>query len=186
MPLYCKYEGGSCKLNADDPLIKALDQIINTTETDDHTSSLELKESFQQNCMPLNSEKCASGNKPTFCSWNQGTNTCNVVSRTELGLGAHDDSDLTDVQAYCNMLNQESCENRVCGTTQILSETGQCVDRPWYDYIDCATEIQQGACPHGTDPNADINKYCIYTCSADFVMGSADPEHIIGKGEDVS
>ena len=175
MPLYCKYEEGSCQLNENDPLIKALDEIISTSEKDDENSSLELKETLQENCTPLNADLCASGNKATFCQWNSDdvSKPCKAVSKTSMGLDEDDDADLSKVEEYCNAFQaKEICENRVCGTTQILSETGQCVDRPWYDYIDCATEIVQGACPHGADPNENINKYCIYTCSADFVLGN--------------
>ena len=173
MPLYCKYEANSCQLNDDDSLIQALDEIINTSEKD-NSSSLGLKETLEENCMRLNADICASTNTATFCEWNADdiSKPCKVVSKTSLGLDENDDSDLSKVEEYCNAFTQqESCENRVCSTTQILSETGQCVDRPWYDYIDCATEIEQGACPHGTDPNDDINKYCIYTCSVDLVLG---------------
>lgn len=206
MPLYCKYEAiaNKCQVNENDPVIQAFDQMIAASQCgardavtcEDKTnpemeiciwnesagtcisSEEDLKTSFTNNCTPLDESTCAIGSVATFCERDVATNTCKAVSKTSLGLaeGENDDSDVSAIQAYCEKLDTESCENRACESTQILSETGQCVQRPWYDYTDCATEIKQGACPHGNDPNPDINQYCIYTCTSDFILGPSTQE----------
>ena len=43
---------------------------------------------------------------------------------------------------------------------------GSCVDVPWYDFVDCATEKTQGACPNGSDPNEWVAVHCAVTCSS--------------------
>ena len=100
MPLYCKYEEGSCQLNENDPLIKALDEIISTSggHAVRRGPSLELKETLQENCTPLNADLCASGTKPTFCQWIN--HTCKAVSNEAMGLDRDDDADLSKVEEY--------------------------------------------------------------------------------------
>ena len=49
-------------------------------------------------------------------------------------------------------------------TDGVFTESGACVSKPWPDFVSCAEEERQGACPQGTDPNAWVAEHCRRTC----------------------
>ena len=162
MPTYCKFET-SCKLDETNELISKLSKSSNL-------QTKELKTVFENNCKRITEpERCKGSDLPSFCTWDDTDSECKRVSRSDLGLDEYGDENLINVESFCNNLSQSKCENKSCKPNEILSESGICVPRPWYDFINCEIEIGQGACPHGRDPNENISKYCLYTCTLDFI-----------------
>ena len=45
-------------------------------------------------------------------------------------------------------------------TDGVFTESGKCLPRPWPDFVSCAGEARQGACPQGADPNAWVAEHC--------------------------
>lgn len=52
-----------------------------------------------------------------------------------------------------------------CSSSQVFSELGYCVLRPWSDFVSCSTEKDQGACRDGRDPNDWVIENCALTCA---------------------
>ena len=52
----------------------------------------------------------------------------------------------------------------VCAPGDVMSEQGRCVRKPWSDFVSCAEEHKQGACPGGRDPNTWVAMHCATTC----------------------
>lgn len=52
-----------------------------------------------------------------------------------------------------------------CGPNEIYSELGRCVPKPWSDFMNCAEEVRQGACPLGNNPNPWVGEHCTITCA---------------------
>lgn len=103
----------------------------------------------------------------------------NMNSRTSLKDGtvrlagtsaADDDISSRDIRGAKSSNGHATGDSHLqaCGGNQVRNEkTNRCVDPPWDPgTFDCATEVKQGACPNGADPNdsEDFQEICCVSC----------------------
>ena len=172
MPTYCSWINNTCAINSSDPLMGELGKI----NDEKSLFSGDLIQTFSDNCGRITSElQCTAASVPTFCKVDDTTNKCVAIEDPE------EPSNEMPHQVrnnYCQSLKVENCHEAnkadsqyfLCNVDEILSENGQCVKRPWADFIDCNQEVAQGACPHGSNPNRSVNVHCPYTCAIDFLL----------------
>jgi hypothetical protein len=162
MPVYCKLnDRNECQLDREIPFIGAL----LASDTPNHVS---LQNNFIEACGKSTIESCSTTDDTmNFCTWSESENICNMVSLLDMGLPLQDDGPDFDIHrnACKQITTKAECNKRVCPSTDILNEFGECIPRPWYDWKSCEEEVRQQACPGMANPNPMVYNVCPYTCT---------------------
>ena len=111
-------------------------------------------------CTPNPTLRCPRTFSPVCADNTEYSNLCHAQAA-----GFHGECASMVVDGPCGNRGVPMTPTFTCSGTEVHSETGKCVPRPWSDYSDCATEKRQGACPNGYDPNPWVAENCAVTCA---------------------
>ena len=113
-------------------------------------------------CSPRMGMFCTREVRPVCGNGTTYNNLCLAQSAGFYGDCAH-----FVTQGECRTRQTTERTSRItCEGTQVLSETGTCVEKPWDDFVSCYLEKQQGACSNGRNPNVWVIEHCSTTCDA--------------------
>ena len=152
MPKHCQLVSGICRAKADDPLV--------ASSFDDFEPVL------SDNCASFNTQsklhlcEATDETRPNYCEWRSGT--CRAIPASkmwpetdepyEMNASQHNEFD-----ENCKKVTDEDKCKAVCDqATEVMNEAGECVPKPWGDWMSCSEEVRQGACPGGADPSRPI------------------------------
>ena len=117
--------------------------------------------SLAQACTPQPNLVCTREYAPVCADGNEYSNSC-------MARAAGFDGDCANriVSGPCHTRNNPELPTGLnCGSNEVFSETGKCVNKPWSDFVSCAEEARQGACADGRDPNPWVSEHCVLTCN---------------------
>lgn len=113
-------------------------------------------------CVPRPHIMCARDVDPVCARGTQYANMCSAEAA-----GYYDECSKYVVRGPCVGAEQVPRVSDACGSSEFLSEsTHACVPKPWSDFVSCAVEKTQGACPNGRDPNRWVAVHCSATCAS--------------------
>ena len=110
-------------------------------------------------CTPLPDLSCPKDYDPVCVNNIEFSSVCHARAA-----GFHGDCGTNVVPGSCFKSSDDVDFHSCSPHTQVFSELGRCVDRPWKDFVSCTEEKKQGACTDGRDPNSWVIQHCYITC----------------------